>query len=517
MKSLIATISACVGPWGLVVLALLTAGCGGGGDESLPPPVSVAFNPAPAAGATGISEYAVVKIEFDRAMDPATLNSASFLLLNPSSPVPDCVVDYRDVTVTFPVPAVLHAATLTCPVLESATTYTARLTTAVRDASGVAVLPAGYAWSFTTRADTGAGLWQPLPPSGLTGSKSAVWTGSQMVVWGGAGGARFDRTTNAWLPVSTVNAPSPRSGHSMVWTGQRVIVWGGRQDLGGGIVGNVLDDGGLYDPVADTWTRLPASPLLTARAGHVAVWTGSGMVVWGGYVPGTDPVTTLPTLFAQASGARYSPATGTWQALGTAGAPARRYGHTAVWDGNRMIVWGGFGGEVLPSDYAALNDGARYDPGTDLWLPVSGLGAPAARQRHTAVWTGSRMIVWGGSGPSARLATGGVYDPGADAWSSTSLLGAPAARERHAALWNGSEMIVWSGEIGVDAYFGILSRAVGTGGRYDPAADRWTETAFTGAPIPVLSALPPPAAWTGDEMLVWAGGVADGVGGRYTP
>jgi hypothetical protein len=516
MKTIIHSFKGLTVAAGLAGLALLMSGCGGG-DDSVPAPVGVAFNPSPAVGETGVSEYAVVKIEFDRAMDPATINTSSFQLLAQSLPVQGCVVDYRDVTVALPVPAVLHAATLTCPVLEPATNYTARLTTDIRDASGVALLPPGFEWSFTTRSDNGAGLWQALPDSGLTGSKAAVWTGTQMVVWGGANGARYDRPTDSWLPVATLNAPSPRSGHSMVWTGQRVIVWGGRQDLGGGLLGSALDDGGVYDPVTDAWTLLPASAAITARAGHAAVWTGAEMVVWGGYVPDDDPLTGLPVLVAQADGARFAPASGTWQAIGTVGAPSRRYGHTAVWSGNRMIVWGGYGGEVLPSDYAELSDGARYDPATNTWLPVSGLGAPGARQRHSAVWTGSRMIVWGGSALSTRLASGGVYDPGADAWSSTRLIGAPAARERHAALWTGSEMIVWSGEIGVDAFFGILSRAVGTGGRYDPAEDSWTETTFTDAPLPVLSALPPAAVWTGSEMMVWAGGISDGVAARYIP
>src|SRR5882724_8971317 len=55
----------------------------------------------------------------------------------------------------------------------------------------------------------------------------------------------------------------------------------------------------------------------------------------------------------------------TWTATSTTNAPARRqYGHTAVWTGNEMIVWGGadFGS---PPTY--FNTGGRYNPLTDTW------------------------------------------------------------------------------------------------------------------------------------------------------
>ena len=65
--------------------------------------------------------------------------------------------------------------------------------------------------------------------------------------------------------------------------------------------------------------------------------------------------------------------------------------HTAVWTGSEMIVWGGYdGGNVL-------NTGGRYNPSTDSWTATSTTNAPAARTDHTAVWTGSEMIVWGGA------------------------------------------------------------------------------------------------------------------------
>src|SRR5881628_2871577 len=103
-----------------------------------------------------------------------------------------------------------------------------------------------------------------------------------------------------------------------------------------------------------------------------------------------------------------------------------------------MIVWGGFNGSYL-------NTGGRYNPGTDSWTATSTTSAPAARQQHTAVWTGSEMIVWGGTDGSSFFNTGGRYNPGTDSWTATSTTGAPAGRNSHTAVWTGTEMIVWGG------------------------------------------------------------------------
>src|SRR6266513_1758169 len=81
----------------------------------------------------------------------------------------------------------------------------------------------------------------------------------------------------------------------------------------------------------------------------------------------------------------------------------------------------------------------------DTWTATSTTSAPAGRQRHTAVWTGSEMIVWGGLGSGSGLNTGGRYNPSTDSWTATSTTGAPAARAAHTAVWTGSEMIVWGG------------------------------------------------------------------------
>ena len=75
-----------------------------------------------------------------------------------------------------------------------------------------------------------------------------------------------------------------------------------------------------------------------------------------------------------------------------------------------MIVWGG-NFYQNPSTYY-FNTGGRYDPNKDSWVATSTTNAPDARAGHTAVWTGSEMIAWGGNDGSGNvLNTGGDTTP----------------------------------------------------------------------------------------------------------
>src|SRR5437762_11089277 len=77
----------------------------------------------------------------------------------------------------------------------------------------------------------------------------------------------------------------------------------------------------------------------------------------------------------------------------------------------------------------------------DTWTATStGTNAPAARELHTAVWTGSEMIVWGGADGSGVLNTGGRENRGTDRWTATRTSNAPAGRSNHTAVWTGTEM-----------------------------------------------------------------------------
>ena len=84
--------------------------------------------------------------------------------------------------------------------------------------------------------------------------------------------------------------------------------------------------------------------------------------------------------------------------------PFVRYEHTAVWTGSEMIVWSG------RSYFGDRDTGGRYDPSTDSWKATSTTNAADGRALHTAVWTGSEMIVWGGNAFSVGTTnSGGRY------------------------------------------------------------------------------------------------------------
>jgi hypothetical protein len=112
-----------------------------------------------------------------------------------------------------------------------------------------------------------------------------------------------------------------------------------------------------------------------------------------------------------------------------------------------MIVWGHVDRNT------GASSGARYNPVTDAWVPISIVGAPAQATFPQAIWASSEMIVWGGwSGTSAR------YFPATDTWHPISNIGAPT-EFRNLRVWTGSEMIVWGGNTGAD---------LNTGSRYRP-------------------------------------------------
>jgi len=309
--------------------------------------------------------------------------------------------------------------------------------------------PGAYLTSGRIYSPTdGAGTWSTIAATTIDGriDSSTIWTGSEMIVWGGhyydtvsstniylLNGGMYDPSVNLWTDTYVLTGtPVSRTGHSAIWTGQAMIIWGGYD-------GGYLKSGHYFDPGINFWFyTLPEGP--TGRRWHSAVWTGTGgdkpwrhrMIVWGGYNGSYLN-----------DGSWYDMETGIWFSLPSTNAPSARRGHTSVWTGSKMIVWGGYDGS------AYLNNGGVYDPETNTWTPMSTNNAPGGRIDHTAVWTGSKMIIWGGGGAPG-YNTGGVYDPETNTWGAISNVNVPSQRGQHAAVWdNINSMIIWGGWDGI--------------------------------------------------------------------
>lgn len=236
-----------------------------------------------------------------------------------------------------------------------------------------------------------------------------------------------------------------------------------------------------YDPVTNVWT-IVSNQGLAYSSNIKGIWTGTEIIFW-------NSVVGLGTL-----GHRYNPSTNVWTTLPTLNSPSQRTFYSMVWDGTRVIIWGGRDAS-LGGGGVSLNTGAFFNPSTNTWTTMNTTAAPIGRYFHTAVWDNlsNRMIVWGGTNGSL-LNSGGLYNPTTNSWTgSTSLTNAPPGRIYHSAVWSGSEMIIYGGDD-----FNIITN---NGGRYNPSTNTWTPISTVGANFTHKHA----ATWTGTQMIVTGG------------
>jgi cell division protein FtsB len=313
-----------------------------------------------------------------------------------------------------------------------------------------------------------------------------AWTGSRVLIFGSAdNGSQYDPASDSWSSLPPWIPSNSRRGAATAWTGNRVVVWGGEgTGYDGFMVGQTRRDGFTYDPLTLKFESTPLGPV--GRYRHAFAWTGSRFVIWGGQ--GGNGLLS--------DGAMLDVAARQWEALPSAGAPeARRY-LTMTWTGDRLVVFGGegVGGDLASGASLPLASGSV--PGS--WRALSTNNAPGPRSRHAAVWTGSRLLVWGGSRNNVPLGDGATYNPATDDWKPISNSGAPAARQGHHAVWTGDEMLVFGGQ---DAT-GPLS----SGAAYDPATDTWRPVGTTGG----LPRVEHGSVWTGAEWIVFGGRTTNG-------
>jgi hypothetical protein len=193
--------------------------------------------------------------------------------------------------------------------------------------------------------DLGHKTWKKMTvvgaPSPRLEPTAVAWSGSRLVVWGGrvvtpkpgspttlGDGAQYDPAADRWTPISSVNAPSPRTDATVAWTGRKLVVVGGASTLGG----QALRDGGVYDPATDRWTPLPPPP------GEVVLPKANVGPLTRILVAPDGRVVLLPNhlrqvLVLDADRARWSAIDA--QELGNRGE------YRAFLVGRRLVIWGG--------------------------------------------------------------------------------------------------------------------------------------------------------------------------------
>jgi hypothetical protein len=282
----------------------------------------------------------------------------------------------------------------------------------------------GFRSRFTLGYSPSTRTWTRLArgpkPWTNDGGDVAVWTGSQMLVFGQTSAA-YTPASNTWRPIAHRGNPSQIAG----WTGHEAIVWPGSFSE------TTSRCPSAYDPVTNTWHALRCAPL-QARHDAEGVWTGRELIVAGGdrLNPGAPP-----TIFRNA--AAYNPATNRWRLLPPM--PRREEGATAVWDGREVLFLGG----VRAGTSQPAARGLAFNPVTNRWRVLPAMAYP--RSGFAAVWTGRHVLIWGGLTAAGIIPPHGeAYNPASNRW--TALPAAPLhGRIVTTAAWTGHQMIIWGG------------------------------------------------------------------------
>ena len=319
--------------------------------------------------------------------------------------------------------------------------------------------------SWDVSRPTADGFYLDPGPLGSRSEFHLIWTGREMIVWGGrssgnyqetflTGGAAFDPVTSEWrvLPVPPLQGPDLTA---VVWADDRMIMISRQATL-------------AYDPDSDEWTRLGDGPPYVARSPGMTVWTGELVATWAPlgihvFDPEVGLWTTLPDpgfggpdrwrgalrvidgrLFAIGS---YCQRVAEW--MGTSWRPLPERSNdlgppeicpTATRSGvagGRLILWGD------DEEWAAA-----YDPRTDSWSPISSPPHPLGEGWETgSVDIGGRLLIPVGqyanydeSGQLVRVDPV-IYDVATDRWLPVELPGLAGTQ----ILWTGEEVLAWGG------------------------------------------------------------------------
>lgn len=284
-------------------------------------------------------------------------------------------------------------------------------------------------------------------PSVLTDGSKIIWTGSEALILRDPLMA-YNSTSNEWRQIET----SEPIGHDLfVWSGNRLFVCctgnnsasaafvnpadGSVEEVPGfsfpagndylaGIIGTASSEAKIF-----VWYRVRKYPGTLYDYDHYVAIFDKATEQWtrinkngigapnpqGKYLTKYDLVGKDPLVYVTELGYSYNPVANIWQDLG---APNLRHEPAILAEG-KLIYWleqrNDDSGNSLPAT------GYIYDIDRGLWSDMSLDNAPELRRDYRAVWTGTEMLVFGGSTGKQfeeQYPTDvGSFDPETNSWS----------------------------------------------------------------------------------------------------
>jgi hypothetical protein len=341
----------------------------------------------------------------------------------------------------------------------------------------------------------------PIGPLSARSDQMSVFTGKEVIVWGG----RYQPTSNTTPPVASAASPRSRTA---------------------------LGDGAAYDVATRRWRTLPAAPI-AARYGATAVWTGSEMLVVGGLSDAVPAASRFGLQTAQREGAAYDPASNRWRRLPDAPVCVEGVG---TWTRTELVVAGNCSGTPfqlavfdparnswhrLPSPAEASevvavagtlyawnggsNRGEHFDAAAGKWSALP----PLDEQRSISTIAGAfgdDLAVIGPKSPTAPGVAVDLLAPGASAWRHFDSSDASPALDSHQELASSAEVLVWNQGVGY-AWLGN-----------DPRTGGAEISHVAGGPVSLDRVSETLLAIGGRRVFVWGGqSIPNGASGTSEP
>lgn len=201
----------------------------------------------------------------------------------------------------------------------------------------------------------------------------------------------------------------------------------------------------------------------------------------------------------------YDPKTDTWTTLTTTASPPGRVAHTSVWTGSKLVNFGGLksiAGCIAPGCY--FYETYTFDPANLTWVRTADApivnGLYIARYGHASVWTGTRMLTYSGITPYQAFNVSGAYDPVTNTWSVPPA--GPDARSYLSGTMFGTKAYFWGGSSDSIDYTAAGVMGFTDGVIFDNATQTWSRWSQASPLMPRAAATMSSSA---TQIIVWGG------------